>query len=101
MRKWLRVSKTINGFWRCARACTDDHMDSAELAPCPIRKCSLQSPGTCEAAGAENEFRSGLFVIVEIHIVQARYHPAFTAAHRRHIDCEAVSGNAEVFTHAK
>src|SRR6266404_6782875 len=100
MREWLRVSKAWNGIQDGARTCTDDHVGSAELMPCPVGQCGLHSPGTDEASGAEDEFRSALFVIVEIQFVQGRYHPAFAVAHERHSDCEAFFSYAEVFTSA-
>src|SRR6267378_1469834 len=68
--------------------------------PCSVGQCGLQSPGTDEASGAEDEVGSALLVIIEIQFVQARYHPAFAAAHERHSDCEAFFSNAEVFTSA-
>src|SRR5439155_7888074 len=68
--------------------------------PCSVGQCGLHSPGTDEASGAEDKFRSALFVIVEIQFVQGRYHPAFAVAHDRHSDCEAFFSYAEVFTSA-
>jgi hypothetical protein len=52
-------------------------------------------------SGAENEFRSGLVEIIEIDIVQIRYHRAFAGTDRRHVNPEAVRSKTELFASAK
>src|SRR6266404_6464301 len=100
VREWLCVSQARNRVNYSARTCANDHVRSAELTPCSVAKCDLQSSRSDEAAGATNEFRSGLFVIVEVQFVQARYHPALTVTDGRHIDRDAISSDAELFTSA-
>src|SRR4029077_4211919 len=100
MREWLRVSKAGNWIERRARTCADDHVGSAELAPCAIWQRGLHSPRAGEVSIAENEFRSRLFIILEIQIVQSGHHSAFPAAHYSHIHCEIFAGDAELFASA-
>src|SRR6478672_5392343 len=100
MRERLRLSQSWSRIQNGARPGADDHIGSAELALRSIAQGSLQSPGTDKTSGATNEFRSGPFVIVEIEFVQARYHRAFAAAHRGHIDFEILPNDAEFFTSA-
>src|SRR6476646_3645753 len=100
MREWLRLSKSWSRIQNGARTGTDDHIGSAELTLGSIAQCGLHRPVTDEASVATNEFRSSLFVLVEIEFVQARYHRPFAAAHRRHIDFEIIPNDAELFTSA-
>src|SRR5580765_1337040 len=100
MCEWLRLSKAWSRIQNCARTGTDDYIGSAELALRSIAQCGLHRPVTDEASVATNEFRSSLFVIVEIEFVQARYHRAFAVAHGRHIDSEIIPNDAEFLTSA-
>src|SRR4029077_7888723 len=90
VREWMRLSKSWSRIQNCARTGTDDHIRSAELALCSIAQCGLHSPVTDKTPDSTNEFSSSLLVIVEIEFLQARYHRAFAAAHRRHIDFEVL-----------
>jgi hypothetical protein len=53
-----------------------------------------------EARGTEDEFRSGLLVIVEVRIVPVRYHPAFPVANRAHINGYVAFGYPELVASA-
>ena len=46
----------------------------------------------------EDEFRSALFVIIQIHSIPPRDHAAFAFANSVHVDGEFSLGNAELFT---
>src|SRR5215510_9161971 len=97
----LRITKARNGFEHSPCSCVDDHMGASELTRCSVRQCGLHSLGANEAAGAEDEFRAARLVVVEIHVIPARYHPAFAFAHSAHVDGEVSFGDAELFTSAK
>src|SRR5215470_18522596 len=99
--KGLRLNKARNWFEHSACPGVDDHMGSSELTRGSVRQCGLQSLGANEASGAEDEFRAARLVVVEIHVIPARYHRAFAFAHSAHVDGKVSFGDTELFTSAK
>src|SRR5713226_118514 len=77
--------------------CTNvnDHIGSPELASCSIRECNLQRFRADELSGAEEQFSPGFLVVLQVHVVPARDHLAFTFANRAHIDDEVSVDDAE------
>src|SRR5260370_2612408 len=92
----LRLRESRNRFERGARTRADNHVGSPKLTGCSIRRCDFYGPWTDKATGAEDEFRSGAAVIVEIHVIQTRYHRTLAIAHRSHVDREGLLGYAEL-----
>ena len=83
VRKRLSLSKSRNGRQAGVRPGTDDHVRSAQLALAPVTQDDFDGLGSDESSGSENQLRSGLLVILQIHFVQARHHPALALTHRR------------------
>src|SRR5262249_47657678 len=86
--KGLRSNKAGNWFEDSACTCVNDHMGSSESTRCSVRKCGLQRSRADEASGAEDEFRAALLVVIEIHVIPARYHLAFALEHSAHVNAE-------------
>src|SRR5580704_1620483 len=100
MCKRLSIRKAGDWVKRSASARTDDHIRSAKSTDCSVRKCCLQSPGLNKSPEGGDEFCSSPFVVIYVHVVQARYHLAFAVTHLRHIEFEIFSSYAELFTSA-
>ncbi len=89
------------GFQCGPRARADNYIGSPESSSRSASKSDFQSFRAYEASQPENEFRARLLVVVEIQIVQARYHRAFSGPHCRHFNPEAVREQTELFASTK
>ena len=81
MREWLRIGQAGHCIQCSPRTGADDYIGSAEAANLSVRESGFQSLRADEASRSENEFRARLLEVLQIHIVQARYHRAFSGAH--------------------
>src|SRR5262252_6807956 len=79
----------------------DDYIGSQELASCSIRNCDLQGFRADELSGAENQFSTGFFVVLQVNVVPARDHHAFAFANTAHINAEVSAHDAELTTSAE
>jgi hypothetical protein len=101
MREWLRLGHARSRFQCSPRTGADDDIRSAEAANSSVKESDFQSLRAYEAPRSQDEFRSGLLVVVEVYIIQARYHRAFSGAYRRHVNMEAVCDETEFFASTK
>src|SRR5262249_2144057 len=94
----LPFGETRYWFQCSVSAGVDDHICSSQLARCPVRKSSLDCFGPDEASGPENQFRTALFVVLQIDVIPARHHPAFPFANLAHINGEVSVDDPELAT---
>jgi hypothetical protein len=71
-----------------------------DLARCSILLCDLQSSGTDESAGTENEFHPALLKNFEMNIDRVGHHPPLAFTYGGHVDSEVLDCNAELLTPA-
>src|SRR5262249_13834333 len=72
-----------------------------QQTPRPVGENDLHSSRSDEPTGSsQNQYRSRVFVVFKVHVVETGYHPAFALADSRHVDCEAVVSDAKLFAPA-
>src|SRR5438105_1876345 len=101
MRERLRFSKTRNCCQRGPRTGTDDYVGAAELTAGPVGESDLQCSRSYEPSGSQDELPSRVPVILQIHLVHARYHLALAVTDTGHINREAIASDAELLASAK
>src|ERR1700751_4603467 len=101
MRERLCFSKPRNCWQRGSSTSADDYVSAAQLAGIPVGESDLHRSRSYEPSGSEEELRSRVPVIFQIHLVKAGDHLAFAITDARHIDREAIARDAKLLATAK
>src|SRR5258706_1762839 len=95
------VGKGGDGFDLCVAARSDGHIAPGKVLCLPASKFCFKRLGTDKASRAEDEFRAGLLIVLDINVIPAGYHSAFAFANSAHVHREVPFGRAELFTSAE
>ena len=98
VRERLRFDETGNWFECGVSARVHDYVFGAQLALRAVGKFDLDGLGADESPVAEDKFRAGGLVVLEVDVVPARYHFAFAFADGAHVCGETAvhADNAEL-----
>src|SRR5215475_4732488 len=101
MCEWFRFSKARDFLQGGSGTGTDDHVRAAQQTLGPVGERDLHGSRSDEPTGpSQNQYRTRVSVVFQIHLVEAGYHFAFALADARHVDCEAVERDAKLFASA-
>src|SRR5215831_6483932 len=101
VREGLRFHESRNCLQGGSRTRADDDVCPTQLSSGPVGEGDLDDPWSYEPSGTQDELRPRILVVFQIHCVQSAYHPAFAFADTRHINGEAVVGDAKFFGSTK